>query len=316
MAGGWNLELSRGKDAYQTMKRSEVIEKRGQRLSPKELRMDLLFKLITLGACAMGVGIFFALLLFVWWQGWEQLSVGFILDAAKGTGVECGIRYQILGTLILIATAMILVTPVACAVAITLVTLRKASQLGRTCLALLHVLNATPSILFGIIGFVVFVRLLHLQKSWFSGGVILALMMLPTVATALIARLRTIPSGYIETAKALGFNADKIITTIYLPYGWGGLLTGLVMGVARACGETAPIMFCAVVFSGATLPTGIVDNPVLALPYHIFNLTQDVAHPLAIKTAWTSALVLVFLAAGLTALTIPARAKSHEEAKN
>ncbi len=286
-----------------------------KRLSPREIWMDRAFKLITLGACLASVGIFVSIAGTLFSQGWDELNIGFLWNASSGSGALGGIRYQIVGTLILITTAMILVTPVACAIAITLVTNCKMKRLGRTCSSLLHILNATPSILFGIIGLVIFVRLLHLQKSWLGGGAILALMMLPTVATALTARMKTIPSGYIETARALGFDADKIVTSIYLPYGWGGLLTGLVMGVARACGETAPILFCAVVFSGASFPTGIVDNPVLALPYHIFNLTQDVAHPQALKTAWTSALVLVLLAVGLTALTIPARAKSHEEAK-
>jgi phosphate transport system permease protein len=286
-----------------------------KRLSRRSIIVDRLFKVITgfLGWVAAGLFVTMALVLLV--KGIGKVDAHFLLGVSVGAGFQGGIRYQILGTLILGVTAMIWVTPVATAIALTLVTVLKNNRLGRFCCALLHVLNSTPSILFGILGFIFFVGHLQWRKSWLAGSIILALMMLPTVSMSLIARLKTIPVGYVETAQSLGFTLDHTLATIYLPYGWGGLLTGLVMGVARACGETAPIMFTAVVFSGATLPSGIKDAPILALPYHIFNLIQDVYDPAALQVAWATALVLVVLVFALTALTIPFRAKSHEEAK-
>ena len=86
------------------------------------------------------------------------------------------------------------------------------------------------------------------------------------------------------------------------------------MGLSRAAGETAPIMFTAVVFFGAEWPTGISDSPVLALPYHIFNLAQDMTGDQAIPTAWATAATLMGLVFFLSLLASPFRAKSHEEA--
>lgn len=248
-------------------------------------------------------------------QGWPKLNLEFIGSAMRGSGLEGGIRYQIIGTSILILGAGFIVTPFAAAFALLQTVFLRSRTLKTWLLSFLHVLNATPSILFGILGFMFFVRGLRWEKSWLSGSIILATMILPTVTVSLIERIRTVPCQYIEAARGFGFNDDKIACAILLPYAWGGLLTGLVLGLARAAGETAPIMFTAAVFSGATLPQGIKDNPVLALPYHIFNLIQDSYSKESVDRAWATACVLILMVVSVSALAIPFRAKSHEEAK-
>jgi phosphate transport system permease protein len=100
-----------------------------------------------------------------------------------------------------------------------------------------------------------------------------------------------------------------------LPQSLGGLVTGLLLGLARAAGETAPIMFTATVFAGATWPAGIKDSPVLSLPYHIFILAQDSFDPAVSGKLWGTALVLLALVFGLSLLALPARLKVHEEAR-
>ena len=91
-------------------------------------------------------------------------------------------------------------------------------------------------------------------------------------------------------------------------------LTGSLLALARAAGETAPIMFTATIFAGATLPKGIHESPVLSLPYHIFILAQDSFDPAVGSKLWGAALVLLALVFTLSLIALPSRLKVHEEA--
>lgn len=247
-------------------------------------------------------------------QGSERLSVEFLVTPSLGAGLEGGIRYQCLGTIILISAAALIVTPFAVSLAL-LQGFFVGKRVSNGIALSLHLLNTTPSIVFGILGFMFFFKMLGWEKSWLSGAIVLALMILPTVSVSLYERIQTIPRDYLEVARGLGFDDEQLVWRVILPYGWGGLLTGLMLGLGRAAGETAPILFTAAVVSGADFPTGIKDSPVLALPYHIFNLAQDVFGIGAMQNAWSSAAVLLLLSVLLNCLAAPFRARSHEEAK-
>jgi len=267
------------------------------------------------GICAgLGLTIIIGIVCLTLLKGLGRLNLDFLLDTTVSGAGEGGIGYQIVGTLILVFTAVAIVTPLSTAIAIvhnTTPSLRLKGMMTAT----LQVMNASPSILFGILGFAFFIKMCGWEKTWFSGGVVLAMMILPTVTISLTQRMSTIPEGYIETAQSLGLNPDQLLKSVTLPYSLGGLLTGIVMGISRAAGETAPIMFVAVVFSGAGIPNSLTDSPVLALPYHIFNLVQDVFGEHAMSTAWASAFVLITFVFMCSLLMVPFRSRSHEEAK-
>ncbi|MEP6811310.1 MAG: ABC transporter permease subunit, partial [Chthoniobacterales bacterium] len=178
----------------------------------------------------------------------------------------------------------------------------------------LYTLNGIPSIVFGIFGFVVFVKYLHWGKSWLVGGILLAIMILPTVTVALLERIKALPRKYTEAAAGLGLRPAQIVWSVILPQSWGGLITGSLLGLARAAGETAPIMFTATIFAGATFPTGVRESPVLSLPYHIFILAQDSFDPSVGSKLWGSALVLLGLVFLLSMIALPFRLHLHEEA--
>jgi len=144
---------------------------------------------------------------------------------------------------------------------------------------------------------------------------LLGMMMVPTVAVSLSERIQALPSRYLDAAAGLGLTESQRIWSVILPQSFGGWVTGSLLGLARAAGETAPIMFTATIFAGATLPTGIKENPVLSLPYHIFILAQDSFDPATGEKLWGAALVLLLLVFSLSLAALPLRLHLHEEAK-
>lgn len=266
-----------------------------------------------LGSAAVLIGILVAII----GRGWASVDWGFITSAISESGASGGILYNLLGTLILMATALVVSAPLAIGVAlVNAFYLPRGSRAQRALELLLHLLNGVPSILFGLVGFIVFVKFFDLGKSWLSGGILLGIMILPTVAVAFSDRIRALPSRYVEAAAGLGLTRGQIVRSVIWRQCRTGWVTGSLLGLARAIGETAPIMFTAVVFSGAGLPDGIRQSPVLALPYHIFVLAQDAFHPEVKANLWGAALVLLVLVFGLSLAALPIRLTQREEAQH
>jgi phosphate transport system permease protein len=214
------------------------------------------------------------------------------------------------------AAALVVTVPLAVGLALLHGVYLRGREGARRRLGLvLHLLNGVPSILFGIFGFIVFVHGLGVGKSWLTGGVLLGLMILPTVAVALQQRIDGLPAGYLEAAAGLGLSRSQIVWSVVLPQCASGLVTGALLGLARAAGETAPILFTATVFSGPGVPHGVRESPVLSLPYHIFVLAQDSFAPAVAPRVWATALVLLALVLCLSLAALPLRLRLHEEAR-
>jgi phosphate transport system permease protein len=265
--------------------------------------------------CALVVvGIFIGLVAVIAQRGWPALSWSFFTEQIRLVGAAGGIFWNLVGTVILLASAAIICTPLALGLALVERVWLSGGRARGALRVLLYTLNGIPSIVLGIFGLVVFVQWCGWGKSWLCGGLVLALMMLPTVTVALLERLKSIPSKYVEAAAALGLDRAQIVWSVLLPQAWSGLLTGSLLGLARAAGETAPIMFTATIFAGATLPHAIRDSPVLSLPYHIFILAQDSFDPAVGAKLWGAALVLLVLVFLLSLVALPSRLRIHEEA--
>lgn len=262
-------------------------------------------------ACCTVLG---GLLWFMVQRGGSAVSWTFLVDQMREAGAHGGIYYNILGTGILVGTALVITLPIAISLALLHGVYLRGHRWRRHLTLMLYILNGVPAILFGIFGLIVFVNWLGWEKSWLTGGILLALIILPTVTVSLMERIASLPSGYIESAAGLGLSQSQVIRSVILPQSMGGLITGSLLGLARAAGETAPIMFTATVFAGATVPSGVKDNPVLSLPYHIFNLAQDSANPIVAQKVWATALTLLALVFLLSLIALPARLKIHEEA--
>jgi phosphate transport system permease protein len=275
---------------------------------------DQLFKLLAAGCALLACGVLVMIALAIFVRGLPAISWQFFTEQIRLVGAAGGIFYNLVGTLILITTALAISAPLATGLALVHgVYLRERRQREKLTL-LLYLLNGVPSILFGLFGLIVFVKFFDLGKSWFSGGVLLGFLILPTITIALIERIASLPAKYIEAAAGLGLRQSQIIWSVILPQSVSGLVTGSLLGLARAAGETAPIMFTATIFAGATWPSGIKENPVLSLPYHIFILAQDSFDPAVGPKLWGTALTLLGLVFLLSLLALPLRLRIHEEA--
>lgn len=277
---------------------------------------DLAFRVAT-GVCALAAFSVLAMILAaILVRGLPAVSWRFLTEQIRLVGADGGIFFNLVGTMILMITALMVSSPLAIGIALVHSVYLRSTALRRRVLLLLYLLNGVPSLLFGIFGFIVFVKYLGWGKSWLSGGILLGLMILPTVTVALIERIASLPRSYIEAAAGLGLTTAQTIWSVILPQSLGGLVTGSLLGLARAAGETAPIMFTATIFAGAHLPHGIKESPVLSLPYHIFILAQDSFDPAVGAKVWGTAVVLLVLVCGLSLMALPLRLRIHEEARN
>ncbi len=210
---------------------------------------------------------------------------------------------QISGSLLLMLGACAVAAPVALGSALFYALLATAGQ-QRILLTTMHLLIGIPPIVYGLCGLIVLVHMLHWGISLLSGMVILSVIILPMLLLNMIHALERIAPGKTEAARALGLSHSAIIRRVWLPAAWPSLLTGLLLGMARALSETAPILFTATVFSGVSWPDSIF-SPVSTLQTHIFYLAQEGSNAAAVDIAWAAAAILILL---ITLLSLSASA--------
>ena len=239
-------------------------------------------------------------------RGHVALSPTFWTTSAEGASGG-GVREQVLGTLLLVLVTAVVALPVGTGLGLVLgeyAPLRARRWLRTASL----VLGGVPTILLGLAGYAVFATAFGWGKSWLAGALVLAVVVVPVVALTTATRLDALAPEHREAAEALGLSRSQLVRSVLLPHARPAILTGLLLGLARAAGETAPLLFTATVFAGAPgLPRGIVASPVESLPTHIFTLAQDASEPAAVAAAWGAALVLVVLAGLLLLAALPLR---------
>ncbi|MFE5730016.1 phosphate ABC transporter permease subunit PstC [Streptomyces sp. NPDC056528] len=264
---------------------------------------DRLTTFVRLGALLLPGALLVGMLGILLVRGGEALNPVFWFTPSEGAAGG-GIRDQILGTLLLLATTALIALPLGYGAGIVIGT-RASAKAARVLETLTVAVGGTPTILLGLAGYVLFCTTMGWGRSWLAGAVVLVPVVIPVVALTTAGRIRSMPAEITEAALALGLTSSQYVRSVIIPYTWPATLTGLLLGLARAAGETAPLIFTATVFFGApALPTGIVNAPVQALPTHIFTLSQDSGAPEAITQAWGSALVLVLITAGLLSLAV------------
>lgn len=255
----------------------------------------------------------FAILLLLLIKGLPAFSIGFLFGTnTTGDGVE-SIFPAILGTIYLVLVAIVVAVPLGIFSAIYLNEF--ASNSAATRIIRLSIVNlaGVPSVVYGLFGVGLFVVFLRFGTSILSGGLTLAFLILPVVITASEEALRTLPNSFREAALALGATKIQTIRRIIIPNALPGMLTGSILGVSRAAGETAPILFTVAAFFLPRLPRSIFDQA-MALPYHLYIITTQVPN-VAEKYKYGTALALVLLVFGLNITAMIVRNKFRASKK-
>ncbi|PKL69280.1 MAG: phosphate ABC transporter permease [Methanomicrobiales archaeon HGW-Methanomicrobiales-1] len=280
------------------------------RLSPKNIQI-IAFGLIGV-ATVIVLAILVIILQDIVINGLPALSWEFLTQPPKDLGRAGGIFPAIIGTLYLVMGAISIALPLGVGAAIYLVEYTREGRITRLIRTGVDLLNGTPSIVFGLFGFAFIVLYLNVGVSLLAGQVTLALMVLPTVIRTTEESLKNIPQSLREGSLALGATRWQTISRVVLPPAVPGIVTGAILSIGRAAGETAPIMFTAVVFSSRFLPDSVLQ-PVMALPYHLFILATNV--PGSSTNKYGTALVLLLLVIGFYAVAILIRTHFQNKAR-
>lgn len=224
------------------------------------------------------------------------ISWEFITQAPRNGMKEGGIFPAIVGTIVLIVGTMLFSLPLGVLSAIYLVEYAKDNFFTRLVKLSVVNLSGIPSIVYGLFGFTLFVLFLKLGTSILAGSLTLAIMSLPVIITATKEALESVPLSFREISLSLGATRWQTVRYCVLPYAIPGILTGTVLSLSRAAGETAPILFTVAAFYLPRLPRSVFDQ-VMALPYHLYVIATQVPNiPVALSFATCFVLIaLVFL---------------------
>jgi len=264
----------------------------------KRILWDKLFKgtIVLLTFCSILPMLF--ILFFITSKGISAINWSFITQLPKPVGeIGGGISNAILGTLILIGISTAFSVPVGILGGIFLSENRKGkvASLTRLCV---ETLQGIPSIVIGIIAYIWMVVSMG-SFSALSGGVALGLMMLPVIITATEETLKLIPESLKEASLALGVSYPRTILKVILPAGVSGIVTGILLSIARVAGETAPLLFTAF---GSPFMNLNVLKPINSLPLMIFNYATS-PYPDWHTLAWGASFILIVLVLGLNLFT-------------
>lgn len=207
-------------------------------------------------------------------RGSSAISWAFLTQFPRKAMTEGGIYPALVGSFYLGIGSILLAFPLAVSSAIWLSEYARTGWWVRIIRVGVNTLAAVPSIVFGLLGFAFFVKVLGFGVSVLSGAFTLALLILPIIIRATEEALRSVPMSFREGALALGATQWRTIRTIVLPAALPGILTGAILGISRAVGETAPIIFTAAAFYMTRLPKSPFDK-VMALPYHIYVMATE-----------------------------------------
>ena len=238
--------------------------------------------LLTLGALG-------AIVFHIFSHGISGLSLSFLTEGPRDMGREGGVFPAIVGTAYVVFIAILVATPVGVFAAVYLAEYSRMGMLIGVIRYAVNTLAAIPSIIFGLFGFTFLVIFLKLGWSVLSGGLTLAIMILPTIMRTTEEAVKTVPISFREGSLALGATKWQTIRLIVLPNALPGILTGIILGIGRSVGETAAVLLTA--GSSLQVPQSIFD-PVRTLSLHLYLLAFE---GISFEKAYTTAMVLIIM---------------------
>ncbi len=285
-----------------TIRNKGVIQRR------RKISQAAMFGLFRISAAINGIALL-VVVFFLVSKGWRAINWTFLTQPPMDSMTKGGILPCIVGTVCLSLGSIIVALPIGVASAIYLNEYARPGRVVRLIRLGINNLAGVPSVVFGLFGLAFFVVYLKMGVSILAGSLTLGALTLPVIIGATEEALRAVPDTYREASLGLGATRWQTIYRVVLPAALPGILTGAILGISRAAGETAPIMFTAAVFFTPSLPSSIFDE-IMVLPYHIYVLATagteiEATRPLQYGTA----LVLIVLVFALNLVAIIYRSR-------
>ena len=226
-------------------------------------------------------------------KGLPAINWQFLSDIPRQGMRAGGIFPALIGTVYLVTGAIVFALPIGLFTAIYLSEYAKDNLLTRLIKLAIVNLAGVPSVVYGLFGLALFVVFFKFGASILSGSLTLGIMILPIIITTSREALESIPHSFREVSLSLGASKWQTIRHIVLPNALPGILTGTILGLGRAAGETAPILFTVAAFYLPHIPKTIFDQA-MALPYHLYVISTQVPN-IQDKIRYGTALVLLFI---------------------
>lgn len=250
---------------------------------------------------------------YVFYNGLGMLSWEFLTAPPRNGMRDGGIMPALLGTVFLTFGTAIVAMPLAIAAAIYLSEYAGNNRLTRWIRLAIVNLAGIPSIVYGLFGLGAFVLFLELGTSIIAGSLTLGIMTLPVVISTAEEAISAVPQRFRTVSLSLGATRWQTIRFQVLPHALPGIITGVILGLGRAAGETAPILFTVAAFYLPNLPQSIFDQT-MALPYHLYVIsTQVPGMPLPIQYGTALVLLLIVLSLTLVATLVRSNMRRRRE---
>ncbi len=274
---------------------------------------DAIFQFVSLGALLVALAALAALVFDIVSDGAGRLSFQFLTNIASRKAEEAGVYHALMGSIWVITLTAALALPIGVAAAIYLEEYGSRSRSARFIELNISNLAAVPSIIYGLLGLGLFVRLMGMGQSVMAGSATLALLALPVVIMSTREALRTVPSSIREGSYALGATKWQTIWNQVLPMALPGVLTGLILALSRAIGETAPLITIGALTYIPFAPDGIWSK-FTVLPIQVFNWVSR-PQPEFKANAAAGILVLMVLLLSMNAIAIVVRDRQQRRGR-
>ncbi|RPH48517.1 MAG: phosphate ABC transporter permease PstA [Desulfobacteraceae bacterium] len=297
------------------MEEKKIFELSFEKILVRRKRIQrILFMFFRIAAFINCVALFLVVA-FIMLKGWKAITWEFLTQPPLDSMTKGGILPCIIGTLCLGIGAIVVALPIGVASAVYLNEYARPGKLLRLIRLGINNLAGVPSVVFGLFGLAFFVIWLKMGESILAGVLTLAALTLPVIIGSTEEALKAVPDTYREASLALGATRWQTIYRVVLPAALPGILTGAILGLSRAAGETAPIMFTAAVYYTPHLPSSLFDQ-VMALPYHVYVLATagtniEATRPLQYGTS----LVLIALVLSMNLAAIVWRSRLRKKMK-
>lgn len=260
-------------------------------------------------AAILIVSILAIMLGYIIYHGYSAIGLSFFTESPKNGMTEGGILQPIVGTLFLMGLTAIIALPLGILSAVYLTEYAKKGFWSKLIHHAINNLAGVPSIVFGLFGLAFFVKFMHFGVSIISGALTLAIVILPTLIRTSEEAIKSVPPAFREASYALGATKWYTIRHVVLPSALPGILTGSILGLGRAAGETAPILFTVAAYYLPRVATSIFDST-MALPYHLYVISTsglDIQGTVHLQYGTALTLLLIVLSINMVAILIRMR---------